>query len=407
MKSRNNEKAKKGTFIILGTVFVLGVLFFIYWFFYLRNYVSTDDAYVHADSSYVSPRIPGTIEKVYIKNDQYVKKGDLLVLLDPSIYKLKVKELENKLKAINFKIKSSEINIDILKHNLKKNIKKSQNDLNLSMAERDRIINEIKSLEDQKRSLNEDFHLAEVQLNRYRKLYKKHSISKEKFDKIDTTYKKLKYQIESIKYKVESLKSSLKALDERIKNAKIGISVAKKNEKKVLSAMSELNSLKKERDYLRAAFQEARLNLSYCWIKAPISGYIAGSKLQRGNRVIPGQVILIIVPLDKVYVEANFKETQLKDVRIGQKAKIRVDMYPGTVFYGHVVGIRAGTGQVFSLLPPEDASGNWIKVVQRIPVRIELDNYDYRKKPLRIGSSLYVTIDISKREGKYLSFSRR
>ncbi len=101
--------------------------------------------------------------------------------------------------------------------------------------------------------------------------------------------------------------------------------------------------------------------------------------------MLPGQVLMVIVPLDKVYVEANFKETQLANVRIGQRAEIEADMYPDVVFRGHVVGIRAGTGQVFSLLPPENASGNWIKVVQRIPVKIELDDYDYKKNALKTG----------------------
>ncbi|GAB6887678.1 multidrug efflux MFS transporter adaptor subunit VceA [Desulfothermus okinawensis JCM 13304] len=402
MENRNNDRAKKGTKIIILFVIVFGIIFFFYWFFYLKNFVSTDDAYVYADSSYVSSRIPGTIEKVYVKNDDYVKQGDLLVLLDSSIYKLKVEQLKNKLESINFKIKSTEIDVDILRHNLKKNINKSQNDLNLALDEKSRVNSEIKSLIAQKNSLKQDLHLSELQYKRYKNLYKNHTISKEKFDQVETMYNKLIYQIKSITHKINSLQAIYKELDEKIKNAHIGISIAKKNESKILSAIESLNSLKKERDYLRAALNEARLQLSYCKIKAPISGYVAGSKLQRGNRVLPGQVLMVIVPLDKVYVEANFKETQLANVRIGQRAEIEADMYPDVVFRGHVVGIRAGTGQVFSLLPPENASGNWIKVVQRIPVKIELDDYDYKKMPLRLGSSLVVKVDIRDKSGKTL-----
>ncbi len=402
MENRNNERARKGTKIIILSVIICGFIFFLYWFFYLKNFVTTDDAYVQADSSYVSSRIPGTIEKVYVKNDDYVKKGDILVFLDSAVYKLKVEELQNKLESLDFKIKSTEIDLDILKHNLKKNIKKAQNDMNLALDEKNRINTEIKSLIAQKNSLEQDLYLAKLQYKRYKRLYKKHTISKEKFDEVETTYNKLKFQIESITHKIASLKIMEHESSKKIKNAKIAMSIARKNESKILSATESLNSLKKERDYVRASLDEAKLQLSYCKIKAPISGYVAGSKLQRGNRVLPGQVLMVVVPLDKVYVEANFKETQLTNIRIGQKAEIRADMYPHVTFYGHVIGIRAGTGQVFSLLPPENASGNWIKVVQRIPVKIELDDYDYKKNPLRLGSSLVVKVDIRDRSGKTL-----
>ncbi|WP_461834426.1 efflux RND transporter periplasmic adaptor subunit [Desulfothermus sp.] len=402
MENRNNERARKGTKIIIISVIICGFIFFLYWFFYLKNFVTTDDAYVQADSSYVSSRIPGTIEKVYVKNDDYVKKGNILVLLDPAIYKLKVEQLQNKLESLDFKIKSTEIDLDILKHNLKKNIKKAQNDMNLALDEKNRINTEIKSLVAQKNSLEQDLYLARLQYKRYKRLYKKHTISKEKFDEVETTYNKLKFQIDSITHKIASLKIMEHESNKKIKNAKIAMSIARKNELKILSATESLNSLKKERDYVRASLDEAKLQLSYCKIKAPISGYVAGSKLQRGNRVLPGQVLMVIVPLDKVYVEANFKETQLTNIRIGQKAEIRADMYPHVTFYGHVIGIRAGTGQVFSLLPPENASGNWIKVVQRIPVKIELDDYVYKKNPLRLGSSLVVKVDIRDRSGKTL-----
>ena len=399
MEQKNNDKASKGTIIVLSTVLILGILFFLYWFFYLKNYVSTDDAYVMADSSYVSARVPGTIEDVFVKNDDFVKKGDVLIKLDPSVYRLKVAQLKRKLESLDFKIKGAKIDLSILKHNLTKNVQKSKNDLNLMLAEKQRLRFEIKSLKAQKDVLKQDLHLADLQYRRYSKLYKKHSISKEKFDNIVTARNKLFSEIRSLDFKIKSLESSVKGLDEKIKNVLIANSVAKKDMAKVSSAEDNLKSLLKERDYLKNALEEARLNLSYCWVKAEINGYIGGSKVQRGNWVMPGQPLMVIIPLDKVYVEANFKETQLKDIRIGQEVGIKSDMYPGKVFKGHVMGIRAGTGQAFSLLPPENASGNWIKVVQRVPVRIKLDNYSYTENPLRVGTSLEVTVCIKDKSG--------
>jgi membrane fusion protein (multidrug efflux system) len=152
----------------------------------------------------------------------------------------------------------------------------------------------------------------------------------------------------------------------------------------------------------QAELELARLQLSYCKIYAPITGYVAQKRFQVGDWVQPGQPLLAIVPLQEVYVEANFKETQLKEMRIGQKAKIKADTYPGYTYRGKVVGIRAGTGAAFSLLPPENATGNWIKVVQRVPVKIILDEPPPPEYPLRVGLSLEVKVDISDKTGPKL-----
>ena len=166
--------------------------------------------------------------------------------------------------------------------------------------------------------------------------------------------------------------------------------------------LHKVEALKAKRDRSMADLEAARLNLSYCVIAAPIEGYVAQRNIQVGDRVQPGQALMAVVPLSKIYVEANFKETQLTNVRIGQPASISADIYPGYAYTGKVSGIRAGTGAAFSLIPPENATGNWIKVVQRIPVRIELDKPPLLDHPLRVGASLDVTIDVADRSGSYL-----
>ncbi len=164
----------------------------------------------------------------------------------------------------------------------------------------------------------------------------------------------------------------------------------------------KVESLKGKRDKSLAELEAARLNLSYCVVAAPIDGYIAQKNIQVGDRVQPGQALMAVVPLNKIYIEANFKESQLTEVRVGQPAAISADIYPGYAYKGKVAGIRAGTGAAFSLIPPENATGNWIKVVQRIPVRIELDQPPPPNHPLRVGASLEVTLDIADRSGSYL-----
>jgi membrane fusion protein, multidrug efflux system len=153
----------------------------------------------------------------------------------------------------------------------------------------------------------------------------------------------------------------------------------------------------------RAAFREAWINAERNAIVAPVGGYVAQRSVQVGSRVQPGQALLTIIPLHDLWVDANFKESQLAHIRIGQPATIEADVYGGDVeFQGRVVGLAAGTGSAFALLPPQNASGNWIKVVQRVPVRIELDPRQLEKSPLRVGLSTSVRVDTHDRSGRVL-----
>lgn len=153
----------------------------------------------------------------------------------------------------------------------------------------------------------------------------------------------------------------------------------------------------------RAQFREAWINNRRNAIVAPISGYVAQRSVQVGQRIQPGQALLTVIPLQDLWVDANFKEGQLEHLRIGQPAEVETDLYGGDViFRGHVLGVGAGTGSAFALLPPQNASGNWIKVVQRVPVRIALDPQQLRKHPLRVGLSATVKVDTHDRSGHVL-----
>ena len=163
-----------------------------------------------------------------------------------------------------------------------------------------------------------------------------------------------------------------------------------------------LASLKAQRDVYQAELEAARLDLAYCTITAPIDGFVAQKSIQVGDRVQPGLALMAVVPLHQIYVEANFKETDLTNVRLGQPVVIQADIYPDFSYHGKVVGIRAGTGAAFSLLPPENATGNWIKVVQRVPVKIALNEPPPPGHPLLVGLSLEVTVNTSNRSGKAL-----
>ncbi len=189
-----------------------------------------------------------------------------------------------------------------------------------------------------------------------------------------------------------------------VNNARAAVAVAMKQEQAAQSSVAGVDVshhpdvLAAKADY-QAAWLAARRNT----IVAPVSGYIARRAVQVGARATPGTALLSIVPLDQLWVDANFKESELRNIRVGQPATVEADMYGNKVeFHGKVVGLSAGTGSAFSLLPAQNASGNWIKVVQRLPVRIALDTAELRAHPLRIGLSTTVKVDISKTDGPVL-----
>jgi len=154
----------------------------------------------------------------------------------------------------------------------------------------------------------------------------------------------------------------------------------------------------------KAAYRDAWVAAQRNAVVAPVTGYVAERSVQLGQHIQAGQALMTVIPLNSLWVDANFKEVQLRHLRIGQPAEVRSDLYGGTfIFHGHVNGMSAGTGAAFSLLPAQNASGNWIKVVQRVPVRIQIDDGDLVKSPLRVGLSATVTVDTTKREGPVLA----
>jgi membrane fusion protein (multidrug efflux system) len=154
----------------------------------------------------------------------------------------------------------------------------------------------------------------------------------------------------------------------------------------------------------KAAYRDAWIAAQRNAVVAPVTGYVAERSVQLGQRVAAGQALMTVIPLNALWVDANFKEVQLRHLRIGQAVLVRSDLYGGSfIYHGHVQGMAAGTGAAFALLPPQNASGNWIKVVQRVPVRIQIDDSDLAKSPLRIGLSATVTLDTSNEEGPVLA----
>jgi membrane fusion protein (multidrug efflux system) len=317
-------------FIITTTIFVLS--YYLYKNF--KTYVKTDNAYVKEDFTIIASKIGGTVTAVYCKDNDYVKKGDILLEIDPKDYEVKVEqaqmaviEAKNRIEELKMKTKELDALIAIRKAELNK---------------------------------------AEIDYNRAKRLYEKGLIPKDQFEKSETYYNVAKG---NLNLAIKQKESILAGIGKKIQGEE---AVIKRNEK---------------------ALKEMAQILSYSKIYAPKDGYIARKNVEVGNVIAPGQPLMALVPMKDFYIEANFKETEVGKIKPGDKAEIKIDIYPDLKLEGIVESISPGTGVVFSLLPPENATGNWIKVVQRVPVKIKIINMPNNYQ-LRLGLSCEVKVKV-------------
>jgi membrane fusion protein (multidrug efflux system) len=392
------RRIKIGGFIVL----VVAVVASIYWWVFERNYVSTDDAYARADSAMVSARIPGTILKVFVDNDFAVQTAQPLIELDSADYKVAVDKARAALDGDEAELKAAEIMVPPVNIQTSSHVEAAEAVLKAAQDTETQTRHNIEQLRNSRAATTADLVQAERDYKRFDSLSASGAGTQRQREQAQTAYDKAKAQLRAVDSQIAALESALAASSQQVARARAQLQTARSERANVDVQLHKVEALKAKRDKSVADLEAARLNLSYCVITASIEGYIAQKNIQVGDRIEPGQALMAVVPLSKIYVEANFKETQLTNVRIGQPASISADIYPGYPYTGKVTGIRAGTGAAFSLIPPENATGNWIKVVQRVPVRIELDKPPPSDHPLRVGASLEVTIDVADRSGSHL-----
>jgi membrane fusion protein, multidrug efflux system len=373
-----------------------------YWWRYMRDRVSTDDAYVKADSAAISSRIPGRIVEIHVENDDWAKRGDVLVKLDPTDYDVKAEEVAASLKQIEAQLSLAEVDLRLTDRRTKEQVDAATAQVRETEQTHKQAGHRVQELEKMRNGLLAEFENARKNYERSERLFRTGTGSERDLDTKRTLYEKAIAALKAEDQSIAGAGASVGAVAEKVEQGTANLNVAKALRLQVEMAQYKLAALKAQHSEIEAKLRQARLNISYCTIKAPISGYIAQRRIQLGDWVQPGQPLFAIVPLRRIYVEANFKETQLENIRLGQPATIQADVYPDYTYHGKVVGIRAGTGAAFALLPPENATGNWIKVVQRVPVRIEIDNPLPPNYPLRLGLSLKVTVNISDKSGRRL-----
>jgi membrane fusion protein (multidrug efflux system) len=401
-KGLKNPKLRRG--LILGGVVLIAIVAGL--ILYYHNRESTDDAQVDGHITPVASKVYGRVEQVLVNDNQQVRAGQVLVKIDPRDYQASVDQAKAALALAESDAQSAGVDIPRTRETVASGT--SSADAQLLGAEAD--LQSAQVTYDQSKTSDlawaranvdkarANAELAQADLARYKPLLEKGEISKQQYDaakaNADATASSLKADQEKLDQAGRSVniaKAQLAAAQARVEQAKAGVASAHADVRQISMRTSDAQGKLAKVQQARATLEGAQLSLSYTEIVAPVDGVVTHKQVEIGQIVQQGQGLLVVVPLHDVWVTANFKETQLRKMKAGQKAEVHVDTY-GKTFPGHVDSIAGATGAVLSLLPPENATGNYVKVVQRIPVKIVLDPIPPDKAILRPGMNVDATV---------------
>ncbi len=345
MAAKDPAKRRRALFIVAAVFVLAAVAWLLLWLFVFSTREKTDNAYVGGNQVTISAQVPGTVVAILADDTQLVEAGQVLVRLDSTDGDVRLRQASSALAQAVRQVRQQT---------------DSATGADAQVAAR-RV----------------DLKKAQADLNRRLPLIAAQAESPE-----------------IVQHLRDGVEQAQAALDAAVAQANAARAAVEGTE------IEQNPAVQQARANYRAAWVAAKRNAIY----APVRGYVAQRSVQLGNSVQPGQQLMTVVPLHDLWIDANFKENQLRKIRIGQPAEVVADVYgSGVKYHGKVVGLGAGTGSVFSLLPAQNATGNWIKVVQRVPVRIAIDNKDLDQHPLRIGLSTETTVDITDAEGPVLA----
>jgi membrane fusion protein, multidrug efflux system len=402
LKGLANPKVKR--LLLAGGAVVLAVIVGL--FLYFRNRESTDDAQVDGHITPLASKVYGRVAQVMVDDNQAVNTGQVLVKIDPRDYQAAVDQAKATLALAESEARSAGVDVPRTRENTASGttsadaqLMGAQADLARAQATYEQAQTaDLAWAQDNIEKSRANAELAKADLARYTPLMEKGEISKQQYDaakaNADASLSALKADQERLaqaQRNVDVARAQRDAAKARVEQAKAGVSAAQADVKQVSMKTADAQAKLAKVEQARAALDAAQLNLSYTEITAPVDGVATHKQVEVGQIVQAGQGLLVVVPLANVWVTANFKETQLKNMKPGQKAEVKVDTY-GKTFAGHVDSIAGATGSVLSLLPPENATGNYVKVVQRIPVKIVLDPIPQDKAVLRPGMNVDATV---------------
>jgi membrane fusion protein (multidrug efflux system) len=370
--------------LAVGALFVLVGAFFLWRYF--ASYESTDDAQVDVHLYPVSARVSGYVIKVTVNDNQYVQEGTTLVEIDPKDYQVAVDKARADLANAEATAQSLNITVPITSVNTSSQLRFSASDVENAGAGIIAAEKQLAAAHAQVEQAEANDVKAQDDLQRYKRLVEKQNVSEQTYDQALAAAKASTANVAAARANEAAAQQAVQQAKSRLSQAEATHRAAQTGPQQVASTRARALSAVADVQQKRAALEQAELNLQYTKIVAPISGEV-NKNVVVGINVQPGQQLLTIVPLDEVWITANFKETQLKHMRPGQRVEVDVDSN-GRTYKGHVDSIAGATGPLFSVLPPENATGNYVKIVQRIPVKIVLDPGENRDRQLRPGMSV-------------------
>ncbi len=377
-------KTRRRTLIIVAAIVLVigGVLLWRY----LSTYESTDDAQVDVHLYPVSARISGYVIKVNVDDNQWVQAGTVLVEIDPKDYEVAVAQAEANLANAEATAQSLNITVPITSVNTTSQLRSTASDIENTQAGIIAAQRQLTAAHAQVEEAEANDVRVQDDLKRYKLLVDKREVAQQVYDQALASAKASTAAVAAAQANESAAQQFVHQAQSKLVEAEANHQSAETGPQQVSSTKARVRAAIADVEQKRAQLQQAQLNLQYTKIIAPVSGEVNKSVVV-GLNVQAGQQMLTVVPLDQVWVTANFKETQLRHMKVGQRAKIHVDS-SGHTFKGHVDSIAGATGPTFSLLPPENATGNYVKIVQRIPVKIVLDAGENSNRELRPGMNV-------------------
>lgn len=432
---KNGSKKRKIFFIGAG-VLVLGLILGTGYWLYARQYESTDDAFIDGDIVQVSPKVSAYVKKIYVDNNKFVHKGDLLVELDPTDYQVKLEQAKAQLATAQSQHGAAQANVDLTEkttdasrttassnvQTAKNNVEQTrlaagskQSQISQAQAAARTAQANLGQTRAQVPQAESNLKLAQVEYDRRSVLFKRGDISRQSLDQATNALQNAQAQLDAAQKQVIAAQA-------RVDEANAGVTTAQENYRqsvaqisltqsqvgesqgrledanaapeRVAVSESQVGTAESAIEVAQSAVHQAELELSYAKIYAPEDGFVTKKSIEEGQLVQVGTPMMAISESDDVWVVANFKETQLEHMQIGQPVDVEVDAFPSETFHGKVESFQAGTGSRFSLLPAENATGNYVKVVQRVPVKIVFDESPEKIKRLSPGMSVEPTVKV-------------
>ena len=371
--------------VIIGVVVLLVVGFFIYR--YVASYENTDDAEVDGHVNSVSTRITGHVISLNVQDNQYVKAGTVLVEIDPADYQVAFESAKADYQNAQAAAIAAGVNVPITSVNTESQVSSSQADVDSARAGIQAARQQFDAAKAQLQQAQANDVKAQNDLGRYQQLVGKQEISQQQFDAATAAAKASTAAVESARASADAAQQQVIQAQGKLVNAQASYRYAATAPRQMEVSRARAASAEADVQRKKADLDQAQLNLQYTKIVAPVDGMVSNRTVEVGQNVAPGQELMKIIPLEDVWITANFKETQLREMKIGQKVDIKVDA-TGREYKGKVDSIAGASGARFSLLPPENATGNYVKVVQRIPVKIVLEPGANKDHELRPGMSV-------------------